>query len=256
MPHYVNNPENPGQHIDANELVRRNPLTPPPPDSRIVGGLLKRDTWTRREAIAILAGADTRHAREYFHGVPIPTGYLDGTTALSLQAAGLHHPLHEDISAACSMLDSYSEGQDMDEKRTPSEWLEWAKSKGFRPYWLAEPAPKSAPAGKAVTIAGPPPMGNSTKGKRAHPLAAQIRKAQAQAEKAGDAAARWERGAVWAPLRAMALEECEPFTGAVSAKGLEYTDAANCRQVFTPEALAAHLKRQREKVTPADAIRR
>ncbi len=155
MPHYVNNPENPGQHIDANELVRRNPLTPPPPDSRIVGGLLKRDTWTRREAIAILAGADTRHAREYFHGVPIPTGYLDGTTALSLQAAGLHHPLHEDISAACSMLDSYSEGQDMDEKRTPSEWLEWAKSKGFRPYWLVEPAPESAPAGEAATVAEP-----------------------------------------------------------------------------------------------------
>ena len=142
---------------------------------------------------------------------------------------------------------------------TKAELRAWAKE--YAPdllgsALLAEPAPESAPAGKAVTIAGPPPMGNSTKGKRAHPLAAQIRKAQAQAEEAGDAAARWERGAVWAPLRAMALEECEPFTGAVSAKGLAYTDAANCRQVFTPEALAAHLKRQREKVTPADAIRR
>ena len=569
MPHYVNDPENPGQHIDANELVRRNPLTPPPPDSRIVDGLLKRDAWTRREAIAILAGADPRHAREYFHGVPIPTGYLDGTTALSLLAAGLHHPREAQIQADCAMLSSYSEGQPTDEQRAPGDWLAWAESKGFTPYWLdaarvaglqpgrqqgdaltpgaiatmrewglseaqieaqcqqaereraaggfqnwvvmceaariaseargytvppenfkvvrrfeteaerladiaqdelhattpqlwawnmsaelrernpgmdyaaqcvaeaqimrtfeahaptlplrqmpsglpwpkgeqlppkwreghymtkaelrawakeyapdllgsallaepagsaapalapdwetwrqvpkaelweavalscnikpealprdlagilarellpthfptkdthqefarrltiakrstgaggtlqtvngsndgavglavfatwavdvmrwavpaelaalAEPAPEATPAGEAATIAGPPPMGNSTKGKRAHPLAAQIRKAQAQAEKAGDAAARWERGAVWAPLRAMALEECEPFTGAVSAKGLEYTDAANCRQVFTPEALAAHLKRQREKVTPADAIRR
>ena len=143
MPHYVNDPENPGQKIDAIELVRRNPLAPPPPDARIVDGLLKRDTWTRREAIAILAGANPRHAREYFHGVPIPTGYLDGTTALSLQAAGLSHPRESQIQADCTMLSGYAQGQPDDEQRMPSEWLAWAASKGYRPYWLAEPAPQS-----------------------------------------------------------------------------------------------------------------
>ena len=110
---------------------------------------------------------------------------------------------------------------------------------------LAEP--KSAPAAEAETIAGPGIMRHSTKPSKPHFLAAQIRSAQAQAENASDAAARWERGAVWTALRAMALEGSEPFTGMVDTKGLEYTDAANCKQVFTPAALAAYLKRQREK---------
>lgn len=153
MPHYVNDPENPGQHIDVIELVRRNPWETPPPDSRIVAALLNRDTWTRREAIAILAGYAPGAAREYFAGLPIPAGYLDGTTALSLQAAGLNHPRESQIQADCTMLSGYAQGQPDDEQRMPSEWLAWAASKGYRPYWLAEPAPESAPAVEAATIA-------------------------------------------------------------------------------------------------------
>lgn len=399
MPDYVSDPDHPGQHIDIIELVRRYPDKPPPVN---VEGLLKRDLWTRQEALLILCGLAPHNV---VHG-GLPIGaigagivYLDGIASAQLDAQGLQHPRAQEWLPKFMTLAGYAAGQDMNERKPPAEWIAWAESKGFMPYWLDDAAtedsekvarratgrytlreaakeiarhggarwgdilerlsaawaardlpvfrpgskvdskpgdaglhryymeahwsdlnawlaknlphsdwrfpaplpieraaaadeppkardtpagwlawadglgepvhvvgyrlavmkftePEATPAGEAATIAGPPPMGNSTKGKRAHPLAAQIRKAQAQAEKAGDAAARWEKGAVWAPLRAMALEECGPFTGVVSAKGLEYTDAANCRQVFTPGALAAHLKRQREKVTPADAIRR
>ncbi len=88
MPHYIEDPDNPGQHID---LLRRNPMMAALPAApHIVDALLKRDSWSRREAVAILAGYDPRIAREWLvECVPMPAGYLDGTTALTLQNAGL-----------------------------------------------------------------------------------------------------------------------------------------------------------------------
>ena len=149
-----------------------------------------------------------------------------------------------------SKFEDWAAAQGM-KSASPAEWLAWADAMGepvhcgFR--LAVEQYAQSAPAGKAATVAGPGTVRHSTKPSKPHFLAAQIRSAQAQAENASDAAARWERGAVWAALRAMALEESAPFTGMVDTKGLEYTDAANCMQVFTPAALAAYLKRQREK---------
>ena len=58
MRHYVPDPDHPGQHIDIIELVRRYPDKPPPVNAE---GLLKRDLWTRQEALLILAGLDPRN---------------------------------------------------------------------------------------------------------------------------------------------------------------------------------------------------
>ncbi|MDA8416487.1 MAG: hypothetical protein M0Z78_05365 [Betaproteobacteria bacterium] len=142
MPHYIEDPTNPGQHIDVIDLLRRNPLIAAlPVDPRILDALLKRDSWSRREAVAILAGYDPSLAKEWFQGIPIPHGFMDGTTSLSLAAAGLGNPLSEQIMADCVKLSGYCAGQDMAERKPPAEWLAWAESKGFKPYWLDENEP-------------------------------------------------------------------------------------------------------------------
>lgn len=147
MPHYVNDPENPVQKIDAIELVRRYPDTPPPVN---VEGLLKRDLWTRQEALLILAGLAPHNV--VHGGLPIGTigagiVYLDGITSAQLDAEGLQHPRAQEWLAEFDRLKGYASGQDMGERKPPSEWLAWAESKGFAPYWLTEP--KAAPASLA-----------------------------------------------------------------------------------------------------------
>ncbi|SCC95887.1 hypothetical protein THIX_90662 [Thiomonas sp. X19] len=137
MPHYVNDPENPGQRIDVIELLRRDPLTPPPVN---VEGLLKRDLWTRQEALLILAGL-APHNVVGTGGMPIGIiragiVYLDGTTSAQLDAHGLQHPRDQEWLPEFMDLTSYASGQDMNEHKTPAEWLAWADSKAFKPYWL------------------------------------------------------------------------------------------------------------------------
>ena len=136
MRHYVPDPDHPGQHIDIIELVRRYPDKPPPVNAE---GLLKRDLWTRQEALLILVGLDPCNV--VHGGYPIGTigagiRYLDGTASAQLDAQGLQHPRAQDWLPEFDALKGYAAGQDMGESKAPAVWLAWAKSKGFTPYWL------------------------------------------------------------------------------------------------------------------------
>ena len=139
MPSYVEDPENPGNKIDAIELLKRSPDVPPPPEAIV--GLMRRDKWTRHEALLILAGFSSRN--NVLTGTPVGLigagiAYLDGTTDAMIQQAGLSqpHPLHFRMFSDYMTLRWYASGEDIDERRTPVEWLAWAESKGFTPYWL------------------------------------------------------------------------------------------------------------------------
>ncbi|MHB1689760.1 MAG: hypothetical protein ACYCSR_03705 [Thiomonas sp.] len=145
MPRYVPDPKNPGQVIDIIKLLRGDPLTPPPVH---IDGLLKRDLWTRQEALLILAGLDPCNV--VHGGYPIGSigagiRYLDGTASAQLDAQGLQHPRAQDWLPEFDRLKGYAAGHDMNERKAPSEWIAWAESKDFTPYWRAEPQP--APAG-------------------------------------------------------------------------------------------------------------
>ncbi|MDE3022688.1 MAG: hypothetical protein KGI54_12660 [Pseudomonadota bacterium] len=138
MPVYVDDPETPGNKIDVIKLLKRDPTTAPPPDGILL--LMRRDRWTRNEALLILAGYDPRNIVDSA-GHPIGTQgagmvYLDGTTSRTLSIAGLHHPLETEFLMNYMNLREFSQGEPMDERRTPQEWLAWAKSKNFSPYWL------------------------------------------------------------------------------------------------------------------------
>ena len=140
MPDYLPDPDHPGQHIDIIELVRRYPDRPPPVN---VEGLLRRDLWTRQEALLILCGLAPHNV--VHSGLPIGTigggiVYLDGIASAQLDALGLQHPRAQDWLPEFETLRRYAEGHRMDERKTPAEWLAWANSKGFTPYWQAKEA--------------------------------------------------------------------------------------------------------------------
>lgn len=140
MPEYVDDPDNPGKRIDVVELQKRDPLKVLPPVK--VRHWLRRELWTRREAIKLLSGYDPGgtpwdESEEGFSS--IPTGritYLDGLMAHWLSDAGLHHPLSDECLRNLWTLTEYSKWTSLDERRTPREWLEWADSKSFQPYWF------------------------------------------------------------------------------------------------------------------------
>ncbi len=139
MRNYVEDPENPGKKIDAIELLKRNPDVPPPPEA--VLDLMRRDNWTRHEALLILAGFSPNN--NVINGTPLgqPEAgvvYLDGTTNGMISYAGLTqpHPIQHRMFLDYAQLRWYASGGDVDERRTPVEWLAWAESKGFEPYWL------------------------------------------------------------------------------------------------------------------------
>ena len=142
MPVYRDDPENPGKPVDVIELQKRNPLEPLPPHPEIIGALLKRDSWQRREAILILAGYDpdiTDWPDDGMKFAMTPNGrvaYLDGTMAHQLQANGLTHPMEGECLKFACQLQGYSKNERLDEKKSPQEWIEWAESKEFKPYWL------------------------------------------------------------------------------------------------------------------------
>ena len=135
---YVDDPDNPGTRIDGLEVLRRDPHNPLPPIQ--VSRLLKRDRWTRHEALLILAGYSTENTVERGTVLGNPMAgirFLDGTTKGMLDSAGLSHPLWPDpMMHDYARLADYAQGEPMDERRRPDEWIAWALSKGFRPYWL------------------------------------------------------------------------------------------------------------------------
>ena len=232
MPHYINDPENPGQRIDIIELVRRYPDTPPPVN---VEGLLKRDMWTRQEALLILAGLAPHNV--VHAGLPIGTigagiVYLDGITSARLDAEGLQHPRAQEWLSEFATLAGCAAGQDMNERKPPGEWLAWAASKGFAPYWLAEPQP----AAEAATIAEPRTLGNSTKGKRAQRLTAEIEAARREATNPDDA------HAVYALRQRWAEERKRPFLGYVEGEGCKYQTPDGV-EFFTLDALRKRMNR-------------
>ncbi len=140
MPHYRPDPLDPTKNISAIDLLRRNPTETPPPCPRILAELLKADTWTRRAALLILAGYSPSNITASVVGSPavIAPEYLDGTTWGKLSEAGLSHPRQGEAFEEYLRLTGYAAGGDPDERKTPSEWLAWAKSKGFTPYWERE----------------------------------------------------------------------------------------------------------------------
>jgi hypothetical protein len=56
VPHYVDDPVNPGKKIDVHALQERDPLRDLEPI--FIGRYLRDDLWTLREALQILAGYD------------------------------------------------------------------------------------------------------------------------------------------------------------------------------------------------------
>lgn len=137
MRHYVDDPDNAGEKIDVIELLKRDRNKAPPPEG--VLRYMRRDKWTRHEALLILAGyapSNTVH-----NGMPLGVPgsghvYLDGTTDWTLAEAGLQHPLETEFLFCYINLLDYSNGESMDERRTPNEWIAWAASKGISPHWL------------------------------------------------------------------------------------------------------------------------
>ena len=97
--------------------------------------------------------------------------------------------------------------------------------------------PKSAPAAEAATIAGPGKMGNSTKGKRAQPLSAEIETAKREATNPDDAYS------VYAVLQRWADERKAPFLGLVKGVGCKYLTPDGKFEIFTPAALRKRMNR-------------
>ena len=150
MKNYVADPQNPGKYLDTIELQKRNPQEPLPPVDIVA--LLKRDKWSRKDALLILAGY---HPRNEVDGAGHPVGtvgagivFLDGTNQAMLDQAGLQHPRYPQMLYEFLPLAEYANGAD-DKEKSPQEWLAWAKGKGFTPYWMeyAE-ANQSAPSAK------------------------------------------------------------------------------------------------------------
>lgn len=155
MRYEVDDPDHPGEKINVYKLQRSDPARILPVDLRTLDSLLKRDAWDRAEAIAILAGLVPHDDSQYFNGVPTPHGYLDGTDAVWRRHLLLPHPQWErQFLPDCAMLAGYAKGEPMDERRTPQEWIAWALSKGFRPYWLDYAVARARIAEPAATPSG------------------------------------------------------------------------------------------------------
>jgi hypothetical protein len=141
MPAYVDHPDHPGTPIDVVVLQGENPLRVLP--AFLLPEWMKRDTWSRREAVMLLAGYNPNVTRwsettdgfgQYSAG---NVGYLDGLSESMIRAASVNwrHPRYEEALQQFWMLSDYANGSSLDERKLPSEWIAWASSKGFTPYW-------------------------------------------------------------------------------------------------------------------------
>lgn len=109
----------------------------------------------------------------------------------------------------------------------------WLKPLGFS----VSAVPEAAPAGEVATIAGPGTVRNSTKGKRAQQLDAEIEAAKREATNPSDA------HAVYAVLRRWAEEEKPPFIGFVEDEGIQYLVNTETPKFFTLDALRKRMSR-------------
>ena len=140
MPNYVDDPENPGKPIDVVKLQARHPLQVLP--AFLLPEWMKSDTWSRREALMLLAGYNphTTVWDETSEGLGMfarERGYLDGLSDRMIQAANVHwfHPRFDEAYKQLLTLSGYATGGSLDERKTPDEWIAWAATKGFSPYW-------------------------------------------------------------------------------------------------------------------------
>ena len=133
MPFYVTDPDNPGKHINVIELQRRNPHQELPPF--LIKDWMKKDAWTRQQAIQLLAGY-LPSLSEFALSDIQPRDGLDGITYYQRHINGLFNPRQNECLRDFLSLKSYSENSPSNETRKPQEWIEWADTKGFKPYWL------------------------------------------------------------------------------------------------------------------------
>jgi hypothetical protein len=146
MAEYVRDPDNPlGPNVAVIEIQKRDPLRVLKPI--LIHGWLKRDTWSRREALMLLAGYNpsvtqwTETAEGFGQFAAGNVGYLDALTESVIYEAKVswRHPRWEEALEQFLDLADYARGNPLEERRTPEQWIAWAASKGFTPYWLAWP---------------------------------------------------------------------------------------------------------------------
>lgn len=141
MPFYINDPDAPGKHADVIEVQLRNPLRELDPIQ--MKGWMKRDLWTRREALLLLSGYDPNgtdwggHTLVACHEPGPRVGYLDGTTDRLLHHRSARHPRHQVNFEHILTLSEYAAGCAIDETKPPAAWIEWAAGKDFIPHWLS-----------------------------------------------------------------------------------------------------------------------
>jgi len=139
MPFYVPDPDNAGLHVDVNELQRRDPSKLLEPV--LLPQWLDRDTWSRREALMLLAGFNPNitqwtESDQGFGQYPAGhIGFLDGTTWHLLGAVNVRHPRSSECQAEFWKLSEYARCGSLDERRSPQAWIAWAATKRFEPYW-------------------------------------------------------------------------------------------------------------------------
>lgn len=156
MAFYVDNPDYPAKKNGSNELLDEADQPPKRIDSTAlqvkypnrvldpvqITGHLKMDLWTRREALLLLAGYNPITPWEYSQTCMSSIGpwiifFLDGTNSDQLNKGwGITHPRSTQNFESFLDLISWASHQDLSEVRPPDYWIEWARSKGFAPYWL------------------------------------------------------------------------------------------------------------------------
>ncbi len=159
MPHFVDDPESPGKKIDVHTLQERDPLRDLEPI--LIGHYLRFDSWTLRQALQLLAGYDPKTDWETARGrlyqtPPALHFYLDGLSSQLLLQMRLSHPRRTQNLSDINDLISWASNSNLEEKRTPREWIEWGQAKGFAPYWH-DYAIKTMPSHEAGTPRRPEP---------------------------------------------------------------------------------------------------
>ena len=120
----------------------------------LINEWLNRDLWSRREAVQLLAGSlplqndfgmsiteprfylDKTNDHHLYYGDAMPKGWPDNIDPFG-DYPRLKHPLRDEVTSNLLVLTALVEYCDLDETRTPREWIDWAESKGFKPYWLS-----------------------------------------------------------------------------------------------------------------------
>lgn len=158
---YVQHPDNPDLTIDVMKLQAEDPLRVLP--AYLLPDWLKRDTWSRREALLLLAGYNPNvtqwtETSNGFDQFPAGNnvGYLDMLTEKIIRHANVawRHPRHDEAYEQFLILSDYARGGSLEERRTPSAWIEWAASKNFAPYWIgALPKTQGANQDEVLSIA-------------------------------------------------------------------------------------------------------